>query len=174
MYRITIGYLYALYRDMPNKKRGESMPASVKVELLGFIIYIYMGLVLGVIYDLYRTIRWIMRPGKIVTIIEDVVFILISILILLFSIYYVSQGEIRIYNFIGIIMGVILYYMILSKLLLKIFRKVFKVITFIIRKIIAIVSIPGKALGKIFKKIGKGIKKVSTNIKSLFIRSKKV
>ena len=82
-------------------------PVFVQIKL--FLNTIAIGLIIGIVFDFYRAIRFLVRPKKLTT---DVLDLFISILLtgiafllLLFS----SRGEVRLYVFLGIGIGVILY-----------------------------------------------------------------
>lgn len=57
------------------------MDATIRVELYIFITSIYAGLLIGLIYDLYRTVRYFSRPKKLVADIGDILFWLIIALV---------------------------------------------------------------------------------------------
>ncbi len=58
-------------------------------EFYIFLVSINYGLILGVIYDLYRVFRYYSKPKKILTMIED--FILWLIITLVFFIIFVEE-----------------------------------------------------------------------------------
>ena len=82
---------------------------------------------------------------NIITYIEDVLFWILTGLLILYNIWYFNNGEIRIYMFLGIIMGVLIYMSTLSNILIKTFST-------ILQTIIKVLKVPIKAILTFSKK----------------------
>lgn len=139
-------------------------------EFYIFLVSINYGLILGVIYDLYRVFRYYSKPKKILTIIED--FILWLIITLIFFLFLVknTDGIIRGFIIIGFLIGYIFYYKIISKYNFPLLVKCFKLILGLFSEIIKIIIYPfTKILG--FGK--RRFKKTSTLLKELFKDARK-
>lgn len=111
-----------------------------------FLVFSLTGVVIGILFDFFRILRRIIKTGNIITYIEDVLFWVLTGILILYNIWYFNNGEIRIYMFLGIIIGVLIYMSILSNLCIKVFTK-------ILSKIIQILKIPFKAIFQIFRRI---------------------
>ena len=103
-------------------------------QLYTLLCFVLTGIIIGIIFDFFRIIRMSFKSIDMLTYIEDFLFWCISGIILLFSIFFFNNGELRAYVFIGIIMGVILYFLTISKFLIKVllvliefFKKVFRI-----------------------------------------------
>ena len=152
-------------------------------EIYIFIIFILIGSIVGIIFDLFRILRKSFETRDKVTYIEDISFCLIAGIIILFSIFKFASGEIRFYIFVGILIGIIIYMLTLSKIFIKcnvyIIEKI-KNIIFVIFKIIKIpINYVIKMFVKIFRKIFfKPISFIFINFRKLmskkFINSKKI
>lgn len=115
-----------------------------------FNSFILNGILIGILFDIFRVFRKSFKTPDMITYIEDVVFGILSGLLVLFTIMKINNGEIRVYLFIGIILGLILYLLIFS----NIFIKVSVYILMIIKKVVRIlIIIPTKFICKILKKI---------------------
>ena len=79
----------------------------------------YGGIIIGFIYDLYRIFRGLLRPKKIATMIQDLIFWCLISIVAFYVLVFSNQGAIRFYNFLGFILGAILYQSILSKFVIK-------------------------------------------------------
>ena len=115
-----------------------------------FIAFILNGFLIGIIFDCFRILRKSFKTPDFVTYIEDILFGIITGLLILYSIFKFNNGELRFYLFLGIFIGLLLYLLIFS----KVFIKICVLIIFIIKKIINfILIIPIKFICKLFKKI---------------------
>ena len=114
-------------------------------QLYTFLIFILVGMVIGITYDIFRILRKSFKTIDIITYIQDFLFWIITGVIL---------GELRSYIFIGILLGLILYMLSISKFFVEICTKIIcsikKVIkmTFSPKKIIKIRRIFGKNVEK--------------------------
>lgn len=115
-----------------------------------FIAFIFNGFLIGIIFDCFRILRKSFKTADFVTYIEDVLFGIITGLLILYSIFKFNNGELRFYLFLGIFFGLLLYFLVFSKVFIKISVAVIS----IIKKIVRIVIItPVKFICKLIKKI---------------------
>lgn len=120
------------------------MENTIKVEIYIFLTAIYGGLIAGLVYDIYRVIRYFFKPKKIFTIIEDLLFWIGIATIFVYIINKSSWGQLRGYMFIGFFLGGLIYLKILSKILFPLWVNIFKGIDFIIKGICHIIKLPFK------------------------------
>ena len=85
-----------------------------------FFIFILNGFLIGLIFDIFRILRQSFKTKDFITYIEDIIFWVITGILILNSIFKFNNGEIRGYIFIGIIIGTILYLLLFSKLFIRI------------------------------------------------------
>ena len=111
-----------------------------------FIVFSIVGIIIGVLFDIFRILRKSFKTKDIVTYIEDILFWILTGIIILFSMYKFSNGELRFFMIIGIIMGTLMYMITFS-------RYVIKISVFIINIIKTIIVYPIKVIEKILKKI---------------------
>ena len=111
-----------------------------------FIVFTIVGIIIGVLFDIFRILRKSFKTKDIVTYIEDIFFWILTGIIILFSMYKFSNGELRFFMIIGIIMGTLMYMITFS-------RYVIKISVFIIKIIKTIIVYPVKVVEKILKKI---------------------
>ena len=147
-------------------------------QFLPFLIYIVAGIIICIFFDFFRSLRKAINTSNIVTYIEDILFWIITGIFLILIIRKFSFGEIRLYMFIGLILGGVVYFCTLSKYLIKInvfIMKFFKKILLTISKFVF--KIFGKPVNfKIINIKGrKNIKKAKkTVIKKIKTKNKKV
>ena len=141
-----------------------------------FMIFIINGILIGLLFDFFRIMRRTFKTNNVITYIEDFIFWILTGIILLYSIFTFNNGEIRIYMFLGVLLGITLYMLSISSYVIKINVKIINFIKMIIAKIIEIILYPIKLLLKILKSIfykpvafiiinvGKIIKKYTTKL----------
>ena len=89
-------------------------------QLTNFFYFILTGVILSIVFDIFRILRRSFKTSDIVTNIEDVLFGVITGGVILVSIFLFNNGEIRLYIFIGIFIGILLYMIFISKYFIKI------------------------------------------------------
>ena len=126
-----------------------------------FLVFSLTGVVIGVLFDFFRILRRSIKTSNTITYIEDILFWILTGLSLLYSIFTFSNGEIRLYMFLGVFLGCLTYMMLISKYFIKInvkivvfFKKTFGII-------FSILLLPIKFLFKPIRFITINIKKIS-------------
>jgi spore cortex biosynthesis protein YabQ len=67
-----------------------------------FIFFFIIGIIIGIFFDIFRVIRKSFKTTDIITFFEDLVFLLASSVLIIFSILKINGGEVRFYLFLGI------------------------------------------------------------------------
>lgn len=111
-----------------------------------FLSALYMGIVIGLIYDIYRVVRILSNSSKLVTSIMDILFWITAAILCIVGFFYVSSGEIRLYSIIGLALGWILYLLTFSRYMIKFFIRAFKAILWLCNKAIELLSYPFQVL----------------------------
>jgi spore cortex biosynthesis protein YabQ len=88
-----------------------------------FMATVYGGLIAGILYDVYRTLRRVLHAGKIVTAVFDVLFSLCALAIAAGVLYTVNKGELRAYTFLGFALGFFMYIIGISHFLNFLFMR---------------------------------------------------
>ena len=91
------------------------MLLSVTDQIIILLAAIYGGFLLGLVFDLYRFVRDILRFGKAVTIAGDTVFWALGLILILSVVYSSSSGLIRVYQLLGFAAGMVVYFKFLSR-----------------------------------------------------------
>ena len=117
-----------------------------------FLIFVINGFLIGVLFDIFRILRKSFRTKDIITYIEDILFWILTGLLLLYSIFTFSNGEIRLYMFLGVFTGCILYMILISQYFIKINVKIILFAKGIVYKTFYILTFPIRILLKILKK----------------------
>ena len=114
--------------------------------LLAFFI---SGLLSGVLFDIFRVSRKAFKIPNILVYIEDVLFWILTGAIVLFTIFAFTDGQIRLYMILVMILGAFIYLITVSKYFIIINTKIIN----LIKSIIKLLILP-------FKKIQENLKKL--------------
>lgn len=144
-------------------------------EIYIFAIFILNGALIGILFDIFRILRKSFKTPDILTNIEDIFFILISGFIILYTIFRLNNGQIRIYMLIALILGITLYITFISKYFIKLNVNIIKFIKLILKKILNILFFPFKYIIKAtLKPISFIFINIQKNIKNAIIKMSKM
>lgn len=135
-----------------------------------FLLSLGAGFVLGVVYDILRTIRLTISKGKAIIFIFDILYFLIFSLATFLFFLAVNKGEFRSYMIFGEILGFLFYYISFGiaaksftdafvKVIHKIFSFLFKIILAPFKAIFRVFSQIKAKISQIFKKLSKKYEK---------------
>lgn len=97
---------------------------TVNQELVLLFYSVVLGVLIGVIYDMFRAIRSIVRHSFAAVFIEDCVFFAIySVLLVCFAVMF-ARSQVRFYYAVGNFAGFALYHYTLGNFFVGIFRKI--------------------------------------------------
>ncbi|NLY11126.1 MAG: spore cortex biosynthesis protein YabQ [Firmicutes bacterium] len=115
-------------------------------QLYAFAITILAGLSIGIIFDFYRLIRKVLRPGIISTAIMDLIFWLVISPLTIIYILLANWGELRFYVFLGISLGLVFYFLALSRpiisMVMWVCESVARLLGFICNLLLRIIALP--------------------------------
>lgn len=127
-----------------------------------FLVFSLTGVAIGILFDFFRILRRSIKTSNLATYIQDILFWILTGIIVLYSIWYFNNGELRIFVFLGLIIGILIYMTTLSSTIVKIFTKLF---VFLIN----ILNVPFKITYMLIHKIITGItiffKKITKKLK---------
>ena len=115
-------------------------------QLFCLVIFILTGIIIGILFDCFRILRRSFKTADWITYIQDIIFWILTGIIILFSIFKFNNGEIRSYIILGIFFGALIYMLTISKFVIKYSVRVIN----LLKKII---SYPINIIINILKKI---------------------
>ena len=118
-----------------------------------FLIFSLNGFIIGVLFDFFRILRKSFKTSDIATYIEDILFWILTGVTILYTIFVFNNGEIRLYMFLGLMIGVTLYMLILSKYIIKVSVYIMNTMKKTFIYIIKIIFYPFKIIYKVLKRI---------------------
>lgn len=153
-------------------------------QIYFFLIFIIDGILIGLLFDFFRILRKSFHTSNVMTYVEDIIFWILTAVIIMYTLYVICGGEIRIYMFIGIFIGVCMYILTISKYIIKISVKIImflkKVIIFIFGPFISFGKFIYNNIKKLVLFVMKKRKKIlynnilQKNIKSIKEKYKKI
>lgn len=102
------------------------MLVSSSHQIYVFSLFILLGMACGALFDVQRFLRRKRFAGSVRTTLEDIVFTVLFVGIMLGASFAVNSGEIRYYEIMGAVSGILFYAAFLSRIFLKILAFVFK------------------------------------------------
>ena len=117
-----------------------------------FLIFALNGIFIGVLFDFFRILRKSFKTINLITNIEDVLFWILTGLSIIYCMYNFSDGNLRIFMFLGLILGLLLYMLTLSKFIVKTVVKIISVIKKFIVIIFKIIIFPFKIIFNFLEK----------------------
>lgn len=104
------------------------------------------GIIVGISFDFYRSLRRYLRWGRISTWVGDLVFSFMALVILFLFFQRANALEFRIYILWGSILGLFLYLRFLSKGFIKAFFHLFRLISYLLKLLREGLMIPVKGI----------------------------
>ncbi|VBB06401.1 spore cortex protein yabq (spore yabq) [Lucifera butyrica] len=91
-----------------------------------FFFVLWLGIVLGILFDFYRVLRGIFRPRWIMGTLADLGYWVLAIVVVFGSLLAENWGEVRGYTFLGLIAGIGVYYRLFSHYVLRLLIRFFQ------------------------------------------------
>ncbi len=114
-----------------------------------FLVFIVNGVLIGLLFDFFRIARKVIQTNDIVTYLEDILFWILTGVIVLYSIFVFNNGELRLFMFLGILLGAFAYMITLSSYVIKINVKIIEGL----KKVFAVIFLPIKAIYQLVHKL---------------------
>ena len=106
-----------------------------------FCIFFLLGLLLNIIFDLFRGLRKTIKFSNALVLMQDVLFLLISGFLFFKTLLIFSNGEIRLYMIIAMLFGIAIYSLTISSqcvIIISLILKGFLNIFYLIKKVLFI------------------------------------
>lgn len=89
-------------------------------QIQTFLIFIVVGIIISLIFDIFRILRKVYKFSDMLIYMQDILFWLLTGIIILQSIFIFNSGDIRVFLFFGIFIGVFVYTSLFSQYIIKI------------------------------------------------------
>lgn len=147
------------------------MVLPVNDQLYYFLTSVAGGFFVGILFDIYRIIRGFDTPGKLITIISDLLFWIFTGIVTFLFFLYTNNAYLRYSTFIGLGLGLYIYFVLISKPLLNGLKWVVYYVIKFFRVLFILIIYPIKLI-RYFLKLG--FYKSKTAVKSGYGKSKSV
>lgn len=97
------------------------MEFSVSHEAYVFLCSAICGMFLGILYDVFRTVRRKCSDFSVLGDLQDILFWTFAAIIMLAVIFFANNGKVRWYEFLGVFLGMNIYIFTLSRIFLSVF-----------------------------------------------------
>lgn len=115
---------------------------SIAEQIQVFIIFVIVGIIISFLFDIFRILRKVYKFSNMLIYMQDILFWLLTGIIILQAIFKFNSGDIRIFLFLGIFVGVFIYISLFSIYVIKIGSFILKLINTLIRKLINVFKVP--------------------------------
>lgn len=112
---------------------------SLSTQLYAFGIVLLAGISLGILFDLFRVVRGLLRPGVFGTPLLDLLFWALLTPILILYLLLANWGELRGYVIIGLGLGFFFYKLLFSELVVSFLLWVVDVVSSILNGLITFI-----------------------------------
>jgi len=121
---------------------------SVSNQAYVFLATMLAGVIIGFFYDCCRVIRIMIKAGVFVTGILDLLFWVIIGTLSFLVIFYVNDGNVRVFTIMGFVIGWILYVLSISRFVMKVLLWIYETLARVINWLINIILWPFRMLWK--------------------------
>lgn len=121
----------------------------INSETIDFLQFIGIGVILAVVFDIFRSYRIYKKVNRKKALFQDILYFIIAWIIIIFALLNLLDGDIRLYLFVGLLIGVVIYFSTFSNLFLKLNIKLFKFIA----KLFEYICLPIKFNYQVLQKI---------------------
>lgn len=118
-----------------------------------FLIFIANGIIIGILFDFFRILRRAFKTSDLITYIEDLLFWILTGIIILYSIFIFNNGEVRLFIFLAIAIGVLVYILLFSTYVIKVNVTVINFLKKLLINLFNFLNIPFKYFCRIIRKI---------------------
>lgn len=143
-------------------------------DAISFYATIYGGLIIGLLFDINRSLKSNFKILKCFSVVFDIVFWVLATAIIFITINAIESFDLRYYHFVALIIGFILYYNTISKFILKILNTILRSIVLLIKNTVIYIGLISESLYYMFIYIIHFTLDVIFFIPNLFLATKKV
>lgn len=132
------------------------MGPPIGTQLAVFALTVGIGLLLGLLFDCYRVARGRLRPGALATLLGDLLFWLVALIVTFALLVVGNWGELRLYVWVGFLLGAFGYRLLLSRRVVRLLLGVAvvceRVIGGLLGQIWRLLRLPGELKRRFFRR----------------------
>lgn len=119
---------------------------TVEYQSFVFLYTLYGGILIGILFDIYRALKGTKKSEKLITSLWDIAFLFAVLFIIISTLFSSNYGDLRAYVFVGFAVGFFLYEKILSRIAYGLFVYIKRNIIGFFRTTNSILLLPFKVL----------------------------
>lgn len=140
-------------------------------QLIIFLASLGLGFLLGILYDLMRTVRLTITKSNALLIIFDILYFIIFGFVSFLFILAMNKGEVRIYIPAGEIIGWLFYYFSFGLAAIKITDVLVKLIRGFFSFLFKLLTAPFRLIYRAFRLLLRGLLRVLRNFEKIFTKT---
>lgn len=137
----------------------------VSEQAITFLLTVFAGCIIGLVYDIIRIVRRVIPHRHWAINVEDFLFFIFCGVWFFYILFSDNYGEIRLFSFIGLLLGVVIYFCSLSPIIVRGGTFVMEKLLQVIWAILTVIIYPIRLLLRIilfpFRKVGRFVSKHS-------------
>ncbi len=142
---------------------------DIRYETTVFLMYIFIGLIISFVFDIFRAMRKAKGKIKKTVYIDDILFFLISGTIIIIANIFYTKEMIRLHLIIAILLGILMYiYSFENSIMQFIFKSLTTIAKFIVFIILPI-KLQIKVFGEVYNFLHKFIKKCCKMLNDMLV-----
>jgi spore cortex biosynthesis protein YabQ len=119
---------------------------TVQFQSYVFSYSVYGGILIGILYDIYRAIKGRKKSERLITSLWDILFLFSVFFVVVWAVFSSSYGDIRAYVLIGFLVGFYFYEKLLGRIVVGLFHFLLRNIISFFKKTNNILVLPLKLL----------------------------
>lgn len=127
---------------------------TVQFQSYIFLYSVYGGIIIGILYDIYRALRGRRKRDRVITSLWDVLFLAAVFVVVIWAIFSSSYGDIRAYVLIGFLVGFYLFEKLLGRIMVRIVFFVYRGLSSFVKRSNSIIALPIKLIVSFFYQCG--------------------
>ena len=129
-------------------------------QLYMFILFFICGIVISIIYDLFRSIRLLIKTSNTISSLEDFIYIIIVGIVFITFLRKYNYGQIRLFIPVALTIGCIIYFMFFSKTIIIVNTTILNLIKKLMIRIKETLMPIIEKTEKLCMKVAKKVKKI--------------
>lgn len=114
---------------------------SLQVQFITMGYMFGSGLILGVLYDVYRVVSMRIRLPRWMIPLIDFAYWIAATVIVFYLLYYSNLGQVRVFIFLAVFSGISFYFALLSTTICKLLQGIVNILVWLYRLIVRIVTV---------------------------------
>jgi len=117
-----------------------------------FVFSILCGVTVAFLFDVFRILRRVINSSDRAVLFQDIIFWIITAFLFFFFVLVTNSGEVRLFEFVAVVLGAVLYFFTLGRIVLPASVKIIEFLLKIIHHTLKIIFTPVVWILRLLKK----------------------